>query len=154
MIFTWHSGEIKQELDAVNRDYKDSLLHCAEFLMNEIHQYGGPKAISPAEAYEAIADAEIILLVGDSFIAGFQVGTPWQYVDMFLSEEFYGPRNSVLPLNLEDFQDGAAALARYLGCKWLEFGTRSSRNPLALARKVEMTGYAKVSAVVLQLEIL
>lgn len=145
------SGILYQDHNAVPMDFEKSIRYCLEYLQSGLIK-NGPTPVTVDEAFVEVVNADIYFLIGHSFIAGFDVGYPWQYKDKFLCEEFFGPRSQGYPVDMQEFTDAAETLARFLECRWLEFGTRASTKPLALGRLAERSG-CRVASVTLQKEI-
>lgn len=152
MIYHYYgNGFLHANEQEVPRDYKTSFQYCAQHLIMGL-EAGGPDHISAEEAYELVMDADIVFLLGETFMAGFVITEPWQYRDKFLCEEFFGPRFFGVGVDMQEFVSAASVLAKRLNCKWLEFGTRASLKPLALAKLASNCG-ARTSSVTLQREI-
>lgn len=138
-------------IEAKNYDPVPDLQICLDKLHSGLLM-GEATPISPAEALEGIMSSDMDIVVGHTWIAGFESGKPWQYREHFLCEEFFGPASEA-KVNLADFLAGANALGKLKGCQFIEFGTRASKNPLALGRMMTKQGVT-VSAVTLQREVM
>jgi len=137
-------------VEASNYDPTEDLKICWKTLHPGLLA-GKATPISFEEALAGVMSSDMDIVVGHTWIAGFESGKPWQFEETFLCEEFFGPA-SAAKINMADFMDGANALAKLRGCQFIEFGTRASKSPLALGRMMSKTG-AEVSAVVLQREV-
>jgi hypothetical protein len=143
-----------KELQAVNdspKEWRAEVLHIM-FTLKMGYFEQGYNAISARTATDVFLNTdEVLLVIGDTWIAGFTTENPWHVTDRFLCEEFFGPRIGKT-LDLGDFIDGGCALGKLEGCRFLEFGTRSNTRHTALARLAERHG-AEISAITLRKEI-
>jgi hypothetical protein len=135
--------------------YSRSIQEQVQFVLSaakEGYQKQGLETISAGEAACLVIQSDLLVVIGDTWVAAFEAGTPWHCKDKFLSEEFFGS----LPgekMNFEDFIAAGERLARWKQCRYLEFGTRSNPRHVAMAKLAERHG-ARIAAITLQKEIM
>lgn len=152
-IYVWNKGKLQLTSWDLT-EVEDEVMHCFNFLYEHYQRLPlpGPESICPGTAYEFLRDVDIEVVLGDTWIGMFTVAEPWHYKGKILSEEVFGPAYDD-PMDLEDFARGMEALAKRLGCSWVEFGNRATKKPLTMGRMFQPMGY-RVSTVVMQKEIL
>lgn len=145
-VYHW-SGKKLYETEDMLSDYLLSLTACMEF-MHDGYKAQGYDVVGVEAGVSGILSAGLEIVVGDTWIAGFTVESPWFLRETLCMEEFYGPRWLEEPVDLADFLAGATAFGAAMNADRLEFGTRANPRHKALARLCEQHG-ATVSAVTL-----
>jgi hypothetical protein len=148
-FYEYKNGELTK-LACSPREWRIEIRH----VFDEIEQGywdQGYNTITAREACDRVLESSITIVIGETWIAGYQTVCPWHLMDSFLLEEFYGPRLGY-KLDMASFIAGSCALGKLEGCRSFEFGTRSNKRHEALARLCRRHG-AVISAITLQKEI-
>ena len=149
-LYQFTDGDTLKPLNDKPSEWRGEILH----IMQEIkigYFMQGYDSISARQALKVVLDSDLIIVIGDSWLGGFSVESPWHLTDKFLVEEFFGARKGK-NMDLEDFIAAGATLGKQSGCRYFEFGTRSNERHIPLAKLAGRYG-ANITAITLQKEI-
>ncbi|AEX65870.1 hypothetical protein BF7_00160 [Pseudomonas phage Bf7] len=146
----WLNGKLYDDVSDDPRDYYDSM-YCAVNFCRQSYVEAGQEPISTSEAVSRLIASDLIMVLGETFVAFFDVAEPWFVPDKYLSEELFGPRPGKT-VDLKDFIAAGEAVGRKEDCRYFEFGTRANPRQQALARMCRQFD-VRLAAITLQKDI-
>lgn len=146
----WIDGKLYHDISENPRDYYDSM-YCAVNFCRQSYVEAGQEPISVAEAVSKLITSDLTMVIGETFVAWFDVDEPWFVSDKYLTEELFGPRPGKT-VDLKDFIAAGTALATEKDCRYFEFGTRANPRQQALARMCRQFD-VRLAAITLQKDI-
>lgn len=146
----WLNGKLYDDVSDDPRDYYDSM-YCAVNFCRQSYVEAGQEPISVAEAVSKLITSDLTMVIGETFVAWFDVDEPWFVSDKYLTEELFGPRPGTT-VDLKDFIAAGTALATEKDCRYFEFGTRANPRQQALARMCRQFD-VRLAAITLQKDI-
>ncbi|ANU79103.1 hypothetical protein Andromeda_28 [Pseudomonas phage Andromeda] len=146
----WLNGLLYDDVSDCPREYYDSM-YCAVNFCRESYVEAGQEPISVSEAVSKLITSDLTMVIGETFVAFFDVAEPWFVSDKYLCEELFGPRPGKT-VDLKDFIAAGEALARKEDCRYFEFGTRANPRQQALARMCRQFD-VRLAAITLQKDV-